>query len=137
MSLTAAIHVAKNQLGMDEETYRAFLAAIVGKDSCAKMTARELRRVLLALKECGFEVRGKERASDPQARKIRALWLAMADAGIVRDRTEHALDAYCRRICGQPLRFASVKQCQAIIETLKAWADRPHATPTITTEVQQ
>lgn len=131
MSLTAAIHIAKAQLGMDDETYRAFLANLTGKDSCAKLTTREKGRVLDEMKRCGFQYskgkdarRGKPLVRDPQARKIRALWLAMADAGIVRDRSEKALAAYMRRITGRTLVDASVKQCQAVIETLKAWFDR-------------
>lgn len=32
-----AIHIAKNQLGMDDETYRAVLMRVTGKDSCTKM----------------------------------------------------------------------------------------------------
>ena len=127
--LTAVIHIAKTKLGMDEETYRAFLLTVTGKDSCAKMTTREQGRVLDALRQRGFTphkdtYKGKPLVRDPQARKIRALWLAMADEGIVRNRSEKALEAYMRRITGRTLEDANVKQCTAVIETLKAWMDR-------------
>lgn len=125
--LVVAIHVAKNQLGMDDETYREFLRELTGKTSCAKMSQRELWRVMEGLKASGFTQRPRRRRdvpSDPQARKIRALWLAMADEGIIRSRAESAINAYVRRITGRTLRDASVKQAQAVIETLKAWLDR-------------
>ncbi|MBQ9407691.1 MAG: regulatory protein GemA, partial [Desulfovibrio sp.] len=106
--LTAVIHIAKAKLGMDEETYRAFLLEVTGKDSCARMTTREQGRVLDELRQRGFRPhknthKGEPLVRDPQARKIRALWLAMADEGIVRNRSEKALEAYMRRITGRTL----------------------------------
>ena len=80
------------------------------------------------LKRRGFVPRSAGRttaaADSPQARKIRSLWLTMADCGIVRDRSEKALENYVRRITGVRLGQATVKQCQTVIETLKAWLDR-------------
>lgn len=128
MSLISAIHVAKSRLGMDDDTYRAFLRGVVGKTSCKDMTKRELWRVMEALQKSGFNKtashKGQEIPRDPQARKIRALWLSMADAGVVRNRSEQALNQYVRRITGQSLETATIKQCQAVIETLKAWVER-------------
>lgn len=120
----SAIHVAKAKLGMDDETYRAFLLNTVGKKSCAKMTEKELQRVLNAMRKAGFQPKDGANAADPQARKIRALWISMGKAGIVRNSAEAALEAYVRRITGCSLAEATVKQCQAVIETLKKWIDR-------------
>jgi len=126
--LISMIHIAKNQLGMDDETYRAFLLDTVGKDSCARMSKKEQWRVVEELKLRGFRQRsthkGKPLVNDDQARKIRSLWLTMADCGIVRNRSEEALEAYVRRITGRTLKDATVKQCQGVIETLKKWLDR-------------
>lgn len=120
----SAIHVAKAKLGMDDETYRAFLINIVGKNSCAKMTEKELQRVLTAMRNVGFQPKDDARSADPQVRKIRALWISMGKAGIVRNSAEAALEAYVQRITGCSLADATVKQCQAVIETLKRWIDR-------------
>ena len=126
--LIGIIHIAKQQLGMDEDTYRGFLRDVTGKDSCAKMTPREQRRVMAELKTRGFRRtprhKGKELVDHPQAKKIRALWLTMADCGIVRDRSEKALASCVRRFTGRTLEDATVKQCQAMIEILKQWLDR-------------
>lgn len=133
MSLIRAIHVAKAQLGMDDETYRAFLMNVVGKTSCKGMSEKELGRVLQALEASGFKRQEssmakksarKELVRVPQAKKIRALWLMLASIGVVNNPSEEALDAFMRRICGQGLKTATVKQCQAVIECLKKWADR-------------
>ena len=126
--LIGVIHVAKNQLGMDVDTYRSFLLDVTGKDSCSKMTPKEQWRVLEELKRRGFQKtpahKGKKLISDPQAKKIRALWLTMADCGIVRDRSEKALASCMRRFTGRTLEDANIKQCQAMIEILKKWFER-------------
>ena len=126
--LIGIIHVAKSQLGMDDDTYRALLLDLTGKDSCSKLTRGEQWQVIEELKRKGFQKKpthkGKHLISDPQAKKIRALWLTMADCGIVRDRSEKALAKCMRRFTGRTLEDASVKQCQAMIEILKQWFDR-------------
>lgn len=122
------IHVAAARLGMDDETRRDYMQKITGKRSCKGMSKRELWNVLEAMKKDGFNKtashKGRELAADPQAKKIRALWLMMARAGVVRNRAEEALEAYVVRICGRGLADTGVKQCQAVIETLKKWAER-------------
>ena len=126
--LIGIIHVAKSQLGMDDDTYRALLLDLTGKDSCSKLTRGEQWQVIEELKRKGFQKKpthkGKHLISDPQAKKIRALWLTMADCGIVHDRSEKALAKCMRRFTGRTLEDASVKQCQAMIEILKQWFDR-------------
>lgn len=126
--LIGIIHVAKSQLGMDDDTYRALLLDLTGKDSCSKLTRAEQWQVIEDLKRKGFQKKpthkGKHLISDPQAKKIRALWLTMADCGIVRDRSEKALAKCMRRFTGRTLEDANVKQCQTMIEILKQWFDR-------------
>ena len=126
--LIGMIHVAKIQLGLDDDTYRALLIDLTGKDSCSRMTPKEQWRVIEEMKSKGFQKKpthkGKRLISDPQAKKIRALWLTMADCGIVRDRSEKALASCMRRFTGRTLEDATVKQCQAMIEILKQWFDR-------------
>ncbi|MGB0732447.1 MAG: gp16 family protein [Pontibacterium sp.] len=50
----AQIHIAKKQLGMDDDTYRAMLSSVTGKNSAADMHISELYKVLAHLKKCGF-----------------------------------------------------------------------------------
>ncbi|ENU5203608.1 phage protein GemA/Gp16 family protein, partial [Escherichia coli] len=44
--LISAIHVAKRELALDDETYTFVLLAATGKTSCRDMSADELSRVL-------------------------------------------------------------------------------------------
>jgi phage gp16-like protein len=65
----AKIHIAKKQLGMDDETYRAALKKIVGVTSAAKLTAGGRERVIEYFKQCGFKTRKGERPFAPTPRK--------------------------------------------------------------------
>lgn len=81
--LKAKIHVAKAQLGLDDDTYRALLLRETGKNSCAAMNLRELEKVLTAMGRQGFKPtrpnlgrRPSPRGSaDAMIRKVEALLL--------------------------------------------------------------
>lgn len=76
------IHVAKFQLGLDDETYRAVLKRLTGKTSSKELTDREIGRVLAYFRENGFvekphpKTKGKPHNFDklpPLITKIEAL----------------------------------------------------------------
>ena len=48
------IHIAQQQLGLDDATYRSLLAQATGKTSCKDMTDNELAAVLNLLQQKGF-----------------------------------------------------------------------------------
>lgn len=52
--MLAKIHIAKKELGLDDELYRIVLKNATGKDSCKKMTLFELTRVLEVFYRFGF-----------------------------------------------------------------------------------
>ncbi|MFW2176637.1 MULTISPECIES: gp16 family protein [unclassified Moraxella] len=54
--LITLIHVAKNELGLDDDTYRAMLTNTTGKTSSKDCTLPQLRSVLDTLKTKGFTV---------------------------------------------------------------------------------
>lgn len=132
-SLIAQIHIAKTQLGMDEESYRALLLRHGGA-SCTELGLHQLSKVVAELKQKGFKAvkhskkRGpKSSAFKSQGDKIRALWLAMAKQGIIRNADETALRNYIKRMSGG--RFEAPQFCDAatasrIIEALKQWQQR-------------
>lgn len=139
--LIRLIHVAKRDLGMDDETYRSVLQRIGKKSSSADLTVPDLERVLEHLKRSGFKVRSKGRqagakrpaapkssrplAQDSESKKIRALWLFMHQIGVVKNPSEDALAAYVKRIVGvDALQWISGEQAETLIETLKKWAMR-------------
>lgn len=52
--LIAKIHIAKKDLGLDDDTYRDVLVRVTGKDSCKLMTNAELVAVCREYKRLGF-----------------------------------------------------------------------------------
>lgn len=67
--LMAQIHIAKNQLGMEEENYRATLQRITGKDSCSEMKTSELVDVVQEMKRLGFKPKSTERSQKKHGKK--------------------------------------------------------------------
>lgn len=128
--LKQLIHVAKRELALDDDTYRAALGtAVPGKTSTKDMTLVELEKALEHLKKKGFQVRPKagsrKLADDAQSRKIRALWLEMHKQGIVKHNSESALAAYVKRLTHiEALQWLSTEQASRVIEALKSWQQR-------------
>lgn len=135
-NLIAKIHLAKKDLGFDDDRYRALLLGVTGKDSCKDMTHLELNEVMDAFYKEGFVVTVKKKPSrsgkptatrvienTPLQKKIWALWYALADRGLV-DRNKKALNGFIKKQC----ELESIDWCKAdkdarkVIEGLKSWA---------------
>lgn len=116
--------MAKKQLGMEDDTYRAMLWSIGRVRSAGDLDHAGRQAVLDHLKACGFRSH-RPQARDPQSRKIRALWLELKAVGALRDASEGALAAYAERVTGvQALQWLSADQASRVIEQLKAWKKR-------------
>jgi len=152
MNPNAAIHVAKKQLRLDDDTYRSILQRVTGKSSSAEMTPAERSSVLTEFRKLGFEptppasrvnpYRPAEKGADereegrrrrgamdlqgPYAAKIRALWIAGWNLGVVKDKTDTALVAFVRRQTGldHVTWLRDPKDAAKAIEALKAWLAR-------------
>ena len=150
--LIRLIHVAKRDLSMDDDTYRAILLRIGKKASSADLTIPELEKVLEHLKRSGFKVRSKSKsapkpaqakpsrplAQDLESKKIRALWLFLHELGAVKNPSEEALAAYVKRIAGvDALQWISGVQAERLIESMKKWAMRflPQAVKELASQV--
>jgi hypothetical protein len=84
--LLAKIHIAKKELGLDEDTYRDSLEGQTGKRSAALMTDREIIKCINHFKSLGWQPLSKPKkyddlpARDPydatpgQRRMIEILW---------------------------------------------------------------
>ncbi len=110
-SALAQIHIAKKQLGLDDDLYRQMLIDVTGKRSCSDMAIGELYQVIQALEKAGFKRRGKAVGAQSSARNtyyspksqgqiidvMRAIWIEMHKAGIVRDGSELALTHWAKR----------------------------------------
>ncbi|ERL56174.1 gp16 family protein [Psychrobacter aquaticus] len=129
--LIQIIHIAKNQLDLDEATYRHMLTEQTGKSSTKQMTKSELVTVFEHLKTKGFATKpaksvGKlKQADDPQSKKIRSLWITLYELGAVRNSSELALAKYVERQTGKSaLQFVNTTDASRIIESLKQWQQR-------------
>lgn len=130
--LVQLIHIARNELQMDEDTYRQMLQGLTGKSSTKGMDIPQLNRVLESMKQKGFRIKPARKVKSalpldnhPQSKKIRALWLEMADNGIVRDRSEQALTRWVKRETGvDRLQWLDAAQASSVIEKLKQWQHR-------------
>lgn len=132
MSALAAIHVAKKQLGLDDDTYRDVLERVTGKRSAKFLTVAEGGRVLEEMRRLGFERTSKPDAAGalkldgPYAAKLRALWISGWNLGVVHDRTDEAMAAFVKRQTGIDhvnwLRDAA--DATRAIEGVKAWLAR-------------
>ncbi|WP_375647508.1 regulatory protein GemA [Bartonella sp. CR84HXZ] len=124
MSL-AVLHMGKRALGLDDETYRALLYRLTGKQSAKDLDFLEKRLVVAEMKAFGFEPNVK-RLEGKYAKKLQALWIAGWNLGIIRDRSDKALLTFVKRQTGvDHIRFLrdSDDACRAI-EALKGWLQR-------------
>ncbi len=119
-SLIQKIHIAKNQLGFDDDTYRDFLTLHAKKDSCSKMTVPELFTVFNAFKNSGFKVKSKKHKkpfATPEKQqymdKIEAL---LADTGKPWAYAEGIAKQMYRK---QRLQWCSVEQLRGVMIALQ------------------
>jgi len=143
MSALATIHVAKKQLGLDEDTYRAVLNRVTGKSSSGAMTEAERVAVVDEMRRLGFrpvlrgvggtggaaEGRSKGARSGLQgrfAKQLQAYWIDLWNLGLVRDRTDAALVAFVRRQTriDDPKWVLDAATAASAIEAMKGWMAR-------------
>lgn len=131
------IHIAKKQLGLDEETYRGLIHHVTGKRSAGELDSTERRAVLDEMGRRGFRPQprdhGRGRRARPtpaaqhrQARKARALWLSLYYLGEVRDPAEAAMDSFIARQCGisSAAWMKDPADARKVVEALKSWCVR-------------
>jgi hypothetical protein len=125
MNALAAIHVARKQLGLDEDTYRAVALRVTGKSSSKDMSERERGRLLEELRRQGFKP-AKKTLEGPFAAKLQAHWIALWNLGEVADRRDGPLLAFVKRQTNiDHTRFlVDGDDAAKAIEALKAWAAR-------------
>lgn len=130
MTALAAIHVARKQLGLDDDTARDLYQRVTGKRSARDMTEAERQNVVEELRRQGFSKqvsKGRRKKLEGRfAPKLQALWIAAWNLGIVENRADEALVAFVKRQTGiDHVRFLRHPEDAAkAIEALKAWMAR-------------
>lgn len=82
------IHVAKAQLKMDDDTYRAFLQRVAGVDSSKKLSDKQAGRLIEEFKRLGFvektnaKKKGKPHNFDKMPAMITKIEALLADQGL-------------------------------------------------------
>lgn len=136
MNTTAIINIAKSQLGLDGDTYRALLVRVTGANSLRAMTERQRIAVVEEMRRLGFRVASKggrtlPTATKPYIRLIHALWSSCGRLGVIEDASRGALRSFVSKEMTRrgetPVSdpdFLTFDQATPIIETLKAMERR-------------
>jgi phage gp16-like protein len=136
--LIGKIHVAKAQLGLDDETYRSVLRRVTGKESAKDCSFTELENVKAEMVNLGWKPAKKAHpragrrplADGDVPAKLRALWISGHHLGVVKDPGEAALAAFVKRATGgrksgvDALQWLNEIDARKAIEALKAWLAR-------------
>jgi hypothetical protein len=141
----AKIHIARKELGLDEETYRAILQRLTGQASAAGLSAPALDSVLTEFKRLGWTPKPAVHAdragslSGPYARKFRALWLAAWNLAVIDDPSDAAITAFVRRQTGidHDRWLRDGKDASRVIEALKAMLERGGVVWTLPKEIRK
>lgn len=144
---TAAIHVLKSKLQLQDDDYRALLVQLTGKASSKGMTATEqtqvrdhMQRLAQRLGVAQPTTRRRpltreqfdqvKKAASPRERKVWALWNQLHRDGVVHNPSRAALNVWVEKMVHvSALGFANSAQLDTLIEALKEWQKRgaPHA----------
>lgn len=130
MNHTAIINIAKGQLGLAEDDYRALLARVTGTTSLRQMSDRQKIDVVEELKRLGFRIRAKGKtlppSTKPYIRLIHALWKSCHKHGAIENGSREALRAFCKRFVAPGSDSVAVDpdlltqaQASPVIEALK------------------
>lgn len=127
----AQIHLAKKQLQLDDDTYRAVLWTVARVKSAKDLDWTGRKALIEHFKAKGWKPAApkKARAAKPAAHGqeglLRALWADLHAAGKVRVDTDAALSAWLvRNKWPQRAEWLSQAQLTAAIEGLKQWLAR-------------
>lgn len=94
--LQAQIHIARKELGIEEDDYRALLERATGQRSSAGLTDPQRQTVLVELRALGFKPtrsggRFRSQSKKPYVRLIFALWGELKRKGIWRGEGRESL----------------------------------------------
>jgi len=131
-SILAKIHIAKKDLGLDDDTYRTALESVTGRDSCGGMSDRQLTKVLDHFKAKGWKPALKNKFKKPSkhadVRLIYALWWDLHASGkldCAADQRRSALQKFVKHMTGvDNPEWLTGDDARIVIEACKAMKKR-------------
>ena len=128
-ALLAKVHIAKKELDLAEESYRAILTRVTGEESSKDCTEAQLQALLDEFRRLGWKPKAGHRGGTgfdkPHVRKIYALWREAGIVGAVDNASKEALRAFVERqtVKSAP-EFCSSGDANRVTEALKAMIRR-------------
>lgn len=122
----AQIHIAKKQLGLDDDTYRDVLDRITGQRSARGLTDRAKLDLLTEFKRMGWKGGSHRRKSGKAyVRLVFALWSQLKRDGLWQNPDVSSLRAFVKKMtgCDDP-DWLSFDQATVVIEALKKMKER-------------
>lgn len=139
---TAKIHVARKQLALSEENYRAILVRITGQNTSSGLNDRQVDDVMAEFRRLGWRPKKAFKPSDkPFVRLIYALWREAAKVGAVSSSSKPALRAFVERQTRRggergidDPEFLRAEDARRVSEALKAMIKRAEEQASISKE---
>lgn len=133
-SLQKLVHVGCRELGIDADTRRSLQLLVTGKPSMSEMTEADLRKLVDALKQSGFDPAGRRHKAAPRSdlRFIHVLWRLLGEAGELKRPGRAGLNAFIRSRFTEkwgsvPIDVDALRdpgQINDVIRALKDWCSR-------------
>jgi phage gp16-like protein len=123
--ILAKIHVAKAQLALDDDTYRAMLKSVTGVASAKDLTLAAAEKLLKHMERCGFQPLQKPHRR-PRVAAARAAQLSKIEALLTEAKRPWSyLDGMVKRICKvDAVEFCDGEMLGKLIAALQKDANR-------------
>lgn len=126
--LYAIINMGKNQLNMDEDSYRTMIKRLSGHESLKSCSFDQLNLIIDELKQKGFKLQStskKPKAPSPILSKVKSLWYELYECGAIANNDDASLSSFCKRHTNlDSWRWMDDAEAIKIIEILKQWKKR-------------
>lgn len=125
--LLAQIHIAKKELGLDDDLYRDVLERVTGSRSSAGLSDDTRKAVLAEFRRMGWNNSRDDfkPSSKAYVRKIYAIWGDLKKQGIWREKSRASLRSFVKNTTGvDDPEFLDYPTATIVIEALKKMKER-------------
>ena len=129
-ALLAKVHIARKDLGLDEELYRDILQRVTGQRTAGGLSEHKLVELLGEFRRLGWSSHKEDDAARPKSdkphvRKVWALWGDICRSGFARDPSRAALRSFVERMTDvKDPEWLGPEDAIKVVEALKAWKAR-------------